>query len=122
MMGDNRVSGIIELKTNGEIQNAKGSFTYNLGRLKKEMIVGQDRVHGYKALPQVPFIEGEITDRGSLNLETFMDADDVTVTLSLANGKVIVLKEGVYAADGDGSTEEANIQARWEGMSCEEVR
>jgi len=121
-MGDNRVSGIIELKTNGEIQNAKGSFTYNLGRLKKEMIVGQDRVHGYKALPQVPFIEGEITDRGSLNLETFMDADDVTVTLSLANGKVIVLKEGVYAADGDGSTEEANIQARWEGMSCEEVR
>jgi len=121
-MGNNRVSGIIELKTNGEIQNAKGGFTYNLGRHKKEMIVGQDRVHGYKSLPQVPFIEGEITDRGSLNLETFMDADDVTVTLSLANGKVIVLKEAVYAADGDGQTEEANIQARWEGISCEEVR
>jgi len=116
------IAGLLELKVNGEIQNAKGSFTYNLGKLKREAIVGQDRVHGYKGLPQVPFIEGEITDRSDLNLETFLDIDDATITLTLANGKVIVLKEAWYAADGNVQTEEANIQVRFEGMSAEEVR
>lgn len=116
------IAGLLELKVNGEIQNAKGSFTYNLGKLKREAIVGHDRVHGYKGLPQVPYIEGEITDRSDLNVESFLDTDDATITLSLANGKVIVLKEAWYAADGEIGTEEANIQVRFEGMSAEEVR
>lgn len=116
------IAGLLEVKVNGEIHNAKGNFTYNLGKLKREAIVGQDRVHGYKGLPQVPYIEGEFTDRPDLNVETLLNIDDATVTLSLANGKVIVLKEAWYAADGDIGTEEANIQVRFEGMSAEEVR
>lgn len=118
----NLISGLLELKINGEIQNAKGSFTYNLGKLKREAIVGADRVHGYKGMPQVPFIEGEITDRSDLDVESLLDTDDATITLSLANGKVIVLKEAWFAADGNVGTEEANIQVRFEGISAEEVR
>lgn len=121
-MGSNLIAGLLELKVNGEIQNAKGNFTYNLGKMKKEAIVGADRVHGYKGTPQVPFIEGEITDRSDLNVEALVSIDNVTITLSLANGKVIVLKDAWYAADGDVGTEEANIQLRFEGMSAEEVR
>jgi len=118
----NLVAGLLELKVNGEIQNAKGSFTYNLGRVKREAIVGADRVHGFKAMPQVPYIEGEITDRADLDLAAFLDIDNATVTLTLANGKVIVLKEAWYAGDGNVETEEANIGIRFEGMSAEEVR
>lgn len=118
----NLIAGILELKINGEIQNAKGNFTYNLGKLKREAIVGADRVHGFKGMPQVPFIEGEITDRADLNVESFLDTEGATITLSLANGKVIVLKEASFTADGDIGTEEANIQVRFEGMSAEEVR
>jgi hypothetical protein len=121
-MGSNLIAGLLELKVNGEIQNAKGNFTYNLGKMKKEAIVGADRVHGYKGTPQVPFIEGEITDRSDLNVEALVSIDNATITLSLANGKVIVLKDAWYAADGDVGTEEANIQLRFEGMSAEEVR
>ena len=116
------IAGLLELKVNGEIQNAKGNFTYNLGKLKREAIIGADRVHGYKGMPQVPFIEGEITDRSDLNVESLLNIDGATITLSLANGKVINLKEAWYAADGDIGTEEANIQVRFEGMSAEEVR
>lgn len=122
MAGENLVGGIIELKVNGEIQNAKGNFKYNLGKQKREAIVGADRVHGYKGLPQAPYIEGEITDRSNLDVEAFLNIDNGTITLSLANGKVIVLKEAWYAADGDIETEEGNIQVRFEGMSAEEVR
>jgi hypothetical protein len=122
MAGKNRIGGIISLKINGDMYFAKGNFTYNLGKPKKEGVVGSDRVHGYKEVPQVPFIEGEITDRNELNLEDVVTLDDATVTLELANGKVIMLREGWYAGEGTGNTEEGNIALRIEGMSAEEVR
>ena len=119
---DGLISGIIELKINGEIQQAKGNFTYNLGKPKVEPVVGADRVHGFKGLPQAAKIEGEITDRSDLDVEALTTLRNATITLSLSNGKVIVLKGAAYTADGDVQTEEANIQAMFQGTSAEEVR
>ena len=117
-----RLAGKISFKIDGEIQFAKGAFDYNLGRDKKEMIVGHDTVHGHKSIPQVPFIEGKITDRGDLDLVALMDSEDVTITLDLANGKIISLRGAVYAADGGVNTEEAEVEVRFEGLSAEEIR
>ncbi|VVO19937.1 hypothetical protein PS712_04150 [Pseudomonas fluorescens] len=121
MAGKNRVGGIIALKVNGDIYFAKGNFTYNLGKPKREGVVGADTVHGYKETPQVPFVEGEITDRNELSLEDLVTLDDATITLELSNGKVITLSEAWYAGEGTGNTEEGNIACRFEGMSAEEV-
>src|SRR5690606_31032277 len=82
-----RRGGLIQFQVNGEIQDAKGNFTYNLGRPQREAIIGADGVHGYKETPQVPFIEGEITDRGNLDLDKLVSTTGATVTLELANGK-----------------------------------
>ena len=122
MAGNKRVGGIMSFKIDGEMYFAKGDFTYNLGKPKREGVVGSDRVHGYKETPQIPFIEGEITDRGEMSLETLLGVKDATITLELGNDKVIVLREGWYASDGTVNTGEGNIQARFEGMSAEEVR
>jgi hypothetical protein len=118
----NRIGGLISLKINGDIMFAKGNFTYNLGQPRKEGVVGADRVHGYKETPQIPFIEGEITDRKELSLESLQAFSNETVTLELANGKVIVLRNAWYASEGTGNTEEGNIACRFEGMGAEEVR
>ena len=120
-MANNRVGGIIELKVNSSLLSAKGNFTYNIGRNKKEAVLGADNVHGYKEMPQVPFIEGEITDKASLDLDAMLTATDATVYLRLANGKVIVLRNAWHAGEGTGNTEEGNIGVRWEGMSGEEI-
>jgi len=117
----NRVGGIIELKVDGAILSAKGNFTYNLGRPMREAVVGADAVHGYKETPQVPFIEGEITDNANLNLEALVNTTDATVYLRLANGKIIVLRQAWFAGEGTGNTEEGNIAVRFEGMSGEEI-
>lgn len=117
----NRIGGIIELKVNSSIYSAKGNFTYNIGRNKKEGVVGADRVHGYKEMPQVPFIEGEITDKSNLDLEALATLDNATVMLRLANGKLIVLRQAWNASESTGNTEEGNIPVRFEGMSGEEV-
>ncbi|MCO7576170.1 MULTISPECIES: phage tail tube protein [Pseudomonas chlororaphis group] len=122
MAGNKRVGGIISFKVDGDMYFAKGDFTYNLGKPKREGVVGSDRVHGYKETPQIPFIEGEITDRNEMSLETLLGIKDATITLELANDKVIVLREGWYASEGTVNTGEGNVPARFEGMSAEEVR
>lgn len=117
-----RKGGIIFVKVNGEIQDAKGNFTYNLGKPKREAIIGSDVVHGFKETPQVAFIEGEITDRQTLDLEAMVTTEDATVTLELANGKVISLRQAWYAGEGTGNTDEGNVAVRWEGKSGEEIK
>lgn len=117
-----RRAGICYIKVDGQIHDAKGNFTYNLGKPKRDAIVGADAVHGFKEVPQIAFIEGEITDRAGLSLEALLAVEDATVTLELANGKVISLRNAWFAGEGTGNTEEANIAVRWEGLSAEEIR
>ena len=117
-----RVGGIIFVKVDGQLYRAKGSFTYNIGENKREGIVGHDRVHGYKELPQIPFIEGVFTDDSQIALEALLNVTDSTVTVELANGKIAVLRNAWFAADGNVTTEEGEIEVRFEGLDGEEVR
>lgn len=121
-MANQRVAGLIRLQTNGEILRAKGAFTWNLGRVKREPVIGSDGVHGFKETPQVPFIEGAITDAGDIDGAALTGLRDATVNLKLGNGKMIVLSGAYYAGEGTGNTEESEIGVRWEGVEGEEVR
>lgn len=117
-----RRGGMIYVKVDGQIYDAVGSFTYNLGRPQREALVGHDGVHGYKELPQVPYIEGEFRDSASLNVERLLTITGATVTLELANGKVIALRDAWFAGEGQVQTEEGNISVRFEGLQAEEIR
>ena len=117
-----RIGGIISLKIDGEQYDAKGNFTYSLGVNKKEMVVGADRIHGYKELPSVPYIEGEITDNAEISMEALRKINGATITLGLANDKLITLRGAIEASDGVGNTEEGNQSVRFEGLSAEEIR
>ncbi len=114
-MADQRRGGIIQLQVAGVLHDAKGEFSYNIGRAKRDPVVGSDRVHGFTETPQVGFIEGEVTDRGGLDLNALVTLEGVTVNLQLANGKVIVLRNAWYAGEGTGNTGEGNIGVRFEG-------
>lgn len=120
-MAQERVGGIIQVQVNGEVYKAKGDFTYNLGRGKREAILGVDAVHGYKEMPQVPFIEGEFTDGSALNVNSLLELTGATVTLSAANGKVVSLFDAYFASEGTVNTGEGNIGVRFEGSRAEEV-
>lgn len=119
----NRKGGILELQIDGNIYQAKGAFTYGLGKPTREAIVGHDEVHGYKEIPVAPFIEGEITDGSDVSLDDLANVTDATITLRLANEKVIALRNA-WCTNPDGlgaSTEEGNIKVRFEGLHAEEV-
>ena len=121
-MANQRRAGIIQLQINGEIKDAKGNFSYNLGQPKREAIVGTDGVHGFKETPQVAFIEGGITDNTNLDLKALVTITDATVTIELANGKMVVLRDAWYAGEGTASSEEAEVPVRFEGASAEEIQ
>lgn len=121
-MSQQRRGGTIAFNVNGVLREAKGSFTYNLGRPKKEAIIGADKPHGYKEMPQVAFIEGAITDSAGLDLDALVTLTDATVTLTVANGKVISLGGAYYAGEGSVTTEEGEIEVRFEGEHAEEIR
>lgn len=120
-MAEQRRAGLIQLQVNGEVFDAKGSFSYNLGRPKREPMIGSDGVHGFKETAQVAMIEGQITDRGTLDLATVVTGKDLTVHLTLGNSKVIVLRDAWFAGDGNASSEDAEIAVRWEGANAEEI-
>lgn len=113
--------GLRALKVNGDVYNVKGNVAYNLGLPLREGVVGADRVHGYTEKPQIPFLEGEISDTPELRLKDLLGVTDATVTAELLNGKVIVLRNAWFAGEGTGNSEEGNIAFRFEGMSAAEV-
>lgn len=116
-----RVGGIIEVAIGGIVHNAKGAFDCNLGRPKREAVVGSDGVHGYKEEVQPGFVEGALTDDGTLDINALVTASNVTVTVSMANGKVFSLYGAWYAGEGTINTEEGEIAVRYESGRAEEV-
>ena len=121
-MANQRRAGLIQLQVTGEIMDASGNFDYNLGIPKKEGIVGANGVPlGFKEIGQIPFIEGEIIDRGTLDVAVMLSAVDQTVTLKLANGKSVALYDAYFAGEGTASSEDAKIKVRWEGSSAKEI-
>lgn len=117
----NKRAGRIFFKIDGEIYDAKGSFTYNLGGETRTELVGHDSVHGFSSVPRAPMIEGEITDRGDLDVQAMQALEDVTVTLELNNGKTVALRNAWYASEGDIQTEEGNIAVKFVGLSAREI-
>lgn len=116
------LAGKIEFVIDGELQQAKGTFTYNLGRPKRETIFGADlNPLGAKEVSQEPFIEGNIQDMTQTDLSRIVTMDGVTVTLNLTNGKIISLKDAWYAGEANVTTEEASIPVRFVGKSAEEI-
>ena len=113
----NRRARLITLQIDGQVYEAKGDFSYNLGHNARTAIIGADGVHGYSEAPQAAYIEGAVTDSSDLDLAKLVDSDGVTVTLRLNNGKTIVLPNAWFAGDGTASTNEAEISIRFESRS-----
>ena len=117
-----RVGGTIYVKIDGVQRSAKGSFTYNFGIPKREPVIGSDLIlAGYMESGQVAYIEGIITDQSDLDVNALQRLEDAVVTINLANGKNVALRDAYYAHDGGITTEAGEIPVRFEGPSAEEI-
>lgn len=122
-MGAEAVAGVIEVKGNGVSFNAKGSFTFNLGLIKRDAVLGSNgKVQGYNEAGQVPSIKGLITDKSDVSFSNdIASITDATITLEVPNGKTYMFEEAWYSGDGDGDTGEGTFQLEFQAMRSEEI-
>lgn len=115
-------AGRMELTIDGETYDAIGSFTLNLGADKREGLVGPDRVHGYKALPQIPSVKGEIRDGSIVQVtDKILNMADASIVIPVASGKTYSFEGAWYSGDGDIDTEDGKIQFEAQANSAEEI-
>jgi hypothetical protein len=88
--------------------------------VKRETLKGQNAIHGFKEMPEAPYISGTIRDAATLSLAALNAMRNVTVTLTLANGKT-VSGDGMWSTDlEEVETEEGTFKVKFEGYTVEE--
>lgn len=117
-----RIAGTAFLMIDGDQYALKGNFVVSPSSVERNMIAGQDRVHGFQELPRVPYIEGDLSTVTELELEALEDQTDVTVVAQLANGFQYTLAGATCKANLEANTRDGQVRVRWEGLWCEELR
>lgn len=117
----NRVAGIATITVDGTAYGLRGNFTVSPSIRQREMLAGQDFVHGWREMPRVPFIEGDINLHPQLSIEDLEAIENATVQADLANGRSWVLREATTTAAFELNTQDGTVRVRWEGVSCDEI-
>lgn len=118
----NRLAGVAYLSVDGRSFMLAGDLKYQVSGVKRESLVGLDRVHGYSEMPVPGYIECAVRDAGTLKMADINAMTNVTVVAELANGKTIVLRGGwTVESPPDVETAEAKATIRWESNSVVEA-
>lgn len=111
----NRRAGIASLSIDGVAYDVVSDANYMPGTVKRETLIGQSGIQGYSEMPMAPYIGATIRDNGSLTVQSFNAMTNVTLVLTLANGK-LVYGEGMWNVEAEEvKTQEASFSIKFEG-------
>jgi hypothetical protein len=116
MATTNRIAGTAYLTVDGVPYALVGDLEYSPGTVKRESLSGQDGVHGFKEMPIAPHISGTFRDMNLVPLALINALTDVTVTLQLANGKLVVGRNMWTVEELTGKATDGTVEVRWEGL------
>ena len=116
-----RVAGIAYVFVNGVQYPLRGNFTVSPSTVEREMLAGQDRVHGYRESPRVPFISGDITLIPEVTIAALDAMKDEVVTCELAGGHVYTLRRAVTTAAHEINAAEGQVSVTWQGTQMLEI-
>ena len=115
-------AGRVYLSVDGQrVDVTSGGIRYGFGVVKLTEIVGADNLHGFAGEPQPAFIEFSVTDHQKMDLVPFLQAQDVTVTAELFNGKTLVLSMASNCGEPVGQSSDGAITIRYVGTSLKEL-
>ncbi len=116
-----RIAGVAFLSVDGTQLALRGNFVVSPSPVERNMLAGQDGVHGYQELPRVPWIEGDLSTVPGLSLENLVQEVDVSVVAQLANGYQYTLTGGTCKGGLENNTRDGQVRVRWEGLACQEI-
>ena len=115
------LAGTGSITVDGTTYMVEGDVKYKVATVKRESLIGYDGPHGYKQSYVTGSITMSLRDSGSLTVADFNTMTDVTVVLSLANGKVVTGKGMWTVEDQEVDTSEAKFEVKFEGPSVTEA-
>jgi hypothetical protein len=118
----NLVAGTAYLAVDGMSFPLVGDLLYSVSAVSRETVKGMDGVHGYKEAPTAGYIEATIRNTSTLEVAAFNAQTNVTVTVQLANGKMVVGRNMWTVGDAEEvNAAEGTLKVRWEGMKVTET-
>lgn len=115
-------SGFFQVKVNGVLYDFKGDAEVGYGQpLRKPIFNSLGANVGFNEEPQVPYLQGKVTDRGDFDVIKMLNITGATVTYQKANGKTAVLHDAYFAGPGTENSKEAELDFRFEGARMEET-
>jgi hypothetical protein len=117
----NRLAGIAYITVDGRNYMLSGDLAYQVSKVTRETLTGQDAVHGYSEKPVAGHISATLRDSGALTVADFNAMTNVTVVCELANGKTIVGRNMWTTDVQEVKTAEATFDVKFEGFSVEEA-
>lgn len=117
------IAGAASITIDGASYNVSGEASYQVSGSKREPLVGQDGFHGFSSMPQPGKISFKGRDTGVLSISALSEAVDVTVVLSLANGKTIIGRNMARMGEGPLSvnTEDSTFEVEFIGPDVTEA-
>jgi len=116
-----RIAGTAFVKVDGTQYALRGNFTVSPSTKERQMLAGQDGVHGFSEMPRVPFIEGDISMQPGFSLTDAQAITNSTITAELANGSTYTLINAATTAAFSINTREGIVHIRWEGIFSNEA-
>jgi hypothetical protein len=120
-MADNRLAGTAFVAVDGRSYALVGAGTYRVSQSTRETLMGQDGFHGFKEMPAPGRISWTGRDGSGTAIGALANANDVTVTLELINGKTIVGRNMSRVGEPvEVNSEEGTFEIAFEGPDVSE--
>ena len=117
----NRTAGTCYVAVDGRSYAIAGAGSYKTASPTRESLMGQDGYHGYKEMPAAGKINWTGRDSGGVSVGDLADLANVTVTLELANGKIVIGRNMSRVGEAPTvNTEEGTFEIEFEGPSVTE--
>lgn len=91
----NRLAGVAFVAIDGVTYQLAGAGTYQVSGSSREALNGQDGFHGFSEVPRPGVISWSFRDGNNVSVSALNEMSDATVTLELANGKIIIARNAV---------------------------
>lgn len=114
-----RKIGVAFATIDGEPVDVKGAVEYNLGFAMRESVSGVGGLHGIKETDRPAWVQFTATRPDISVLDELLTAHEATVVVGFRDGTVLTLSDSSFVGEGDISSEEDEIQLRYEGRSAD---
>ena len=115
------LAGTAFVTIDGKSYSIVGEGTYKVSGETREMLKGQDGIHGYKAMPEAGKINWKGRDSAGVSIAALNASSNATVVLALANTKTIIGRNMVRTGEPiEVNSEEGTFDVVFEGADVTE--